>query len=86
MKSLWPGLAPDEEMVLVEGFRRMSPSQKIRLAGQWTEVLKKFVLAEIRRRHPQANDHELKLRLASRWIAPDLMREAFGWDAQSEGY
>jgi hypothetical protein len=51
-----------------------------------TRRLQEIQLAEIRRRHPDADDWELKMRLASRRLDPDLMRRAFGWDPDVEGY
>jgi len=33
-----------------------------------------------------SHDREMKLRLASRWLEPELMREAFAWDPEKEGY
>jgi hypothetical protein len=45
-----------------------------------------LALADIRRRHPHANEREQALRLASRWIGPELMFRAFGWDVSESGY
>jgi len=45
-----------------------------------------LALGDIQRRYPNADRRELQLRLASRWIEPELMRKAFGWDPNVEGY
>jgi hypothetical protein len=39
-----------------------------------------------RRRHPNADEREQALRVASRWIEPELMKRAFGWDVHKVGY
>lgn len=49
-------------------------------------VLRQAQLAQIRKTYPDADEHELKLRLAARWIEPELMKKAFGWDPEKEGY
>ena len=36
--------------------------------------------------HPEASEREIKLRVASRRIPAELMRRAFGWDPDKEGY
>jgi len=43
-------------------------------------------LGDIKRTHPKADQREILLRLASRRIEPELMRKAFGWDPEVEGY
>jgi hypothetical protein len=53
---------------------------------EMTNTVRALALADIRRRHPNASDRECALRLASRHISADLMRKAFGWDPDVEGY
>jgi hypothetical protein len=37
--------------------------------------------------HPDADEREVALRLASRWVRNlDLLKDAFGWDVAKEGY
>ncbi len=77
---------PAIRAVLVEGYRRMSPAQKLERVRQLTRAVQELALADIRRRHPNANEHEQSLRLASRWLEPELMVRAFGWDPREVGY
>jgi hypothetical protein len=77
---------PVVEAILVEGYRKMSPSQKIECVCALTRTVRQLALADIRRRHPRAGERELTLRLASRCIEPDLMVRAFGWDVRETGY
>ena len=77
---------PDIEAALVAGYRKMSPAQKMERVRALTQAVQELALTDIRRRHPDAGPRELALRLASRWIEPELMLRAFGWDVRKEGY
>jgi hypothetical protein len=77
---------PRIDALLVEGYRGMSPSQKLERVRALTRAVQELALADIRRRHPGADDREQALRLASRWIEPELMVRAFGWDVRKVGY
>jgi hypothetical protein len=72
--------------MLIEGYRRMSPSQELECVRALARAVQQLALLDIRWRHPGADEREQALRLASRWIEPDLMRRAFGWDVQEAGY
>lgn len=74
------------EKLLIEGYRRMSPGQKLERVRALTRDVQRLALADIRRKHPDADERELSLRLASRWIEPELMVKAFGWDVRKVGY
>ena len=77
---------PAVEAVLIEGYRKMSPSQKLERVRVLTQTVQQLALADIRRRHPDADAREQGLRLASRWIEPALMRKVFNWDPDLFGY
>lgn len=78
--------APEVQRLLVEGYRRMSPAQKLQRMVALTHGVQQMSLARIRVQHPDADERELKLRLASLWLPADLMRNAFGWDPAVQGY
>ena len=77
---------PRIEAVLVAGYRAMSVSQKLARVTALTRAVQELALLDIRRRHPDADQREVALRLASRWIDADLMKRAFGWDVRTAGY
>jgi hypothetical protein len=77
---------PKIEAMLIEGYRKMSPSQKLERVGALTRAVQELALMDIRRRHPNADSREQALRVASRWIDPELMIRAFGWDVREVGY
>lgn len=77
---------PRVEAILVSGYRAMSVSQKLARVTALTRAVQELALLDIRRRHPDAGQREVALRLASRWIDADLMKRAFGWDVGAAGY
>ena len=77
---------PHIEELLIEAYRRMTPSEKLASVGAGNRAVQEFQLADILRRYPQADERELELRLASRSIPRELMIAAFGWDPEVEGY
>ena len=77
---------PKIEAFLVEGYRRMSPTQKLERVRALTRAVQELALLDVRRRHPDADSREQALRVASRWIEPELMAQAFGWDPREVGY
>lgn len=77
---------PTIEAFLVEGYRQMSPSQKLERVGALARALDELARLDVRRRHPDAEDREVELRVASRRIEPGLMLRAFGWDVRKNGF
>ena len=77
---------PAIKALLIEGYRKMSASEKLDQVRRLTLAVQQLAMADIRRRHPHADAREQALRLASRWIEPSLMKSAFDWDAQASGY
>ncbi len=78
--------SPEAEAILIEGYRRMSPSQKLQRVLDLNRTVQILALARIREQYPEANAREVKLRLASLWIDAKIMRSVFGWDPELEGY
>ena len=74
------------EALQVDGYRKMSPSQKIERVRALTRAVQELALLDVRRRHPEADAREQEIRVASRWIEPELMARAFGWDVREVGY
>jgi hypothetical protein len=86
MKTQSTDTPPEIERIIIEGYRKMSAAQKLQIMQDLMRTAQLLALGEIQRRYPNAKKRELQLRLASRWIEPELMREAFGWDPEVEGY
>jgi hypothetical protein len=77
---------PKFEAFIVAGYRAMSPAEKLERVRSLTFAVQELALIDIRRRHPNADEAELALRLTSRWLEPELMNKAFNWDARLLGY
>ncbi|MFN0108359.1 MAG: hypothetical protein ACKVZH_05845 [Blastocatellia bacterium] len=86
MRTLAEDTPPEIERIIIEGYRRMSAAQKLQIMQDLQQSARLLALGEIRRQHPQASERELQLRLASRWIEPEMMHKAFGWNPDVEGY
>lgn len=86
MKPLFPDTTPEAEAILLAGYRKMPAWKKLQCVVDLNLSLKALQLAHIKEKHPNADEYELKMRLASRWLEPELMKEAFGWDVEEKGY
>lgn len=81
MKPLISDTHPEVERILIEGYRRMTPEQRLQRVRELNVRLEIVALAEIKSRLPQASEQELKMHLASRRIPHYLMQKVFGWEA-----
>ena len=86
MKSLFEDTSAEAEKILIEGLRKKAAWWKLRRVAELNQLVQELALADIRRRHPDASQRELDLRLASRWLSADIMTSAFGWDPRQKGY
>lgn len=74
-----PDTSRETEEILFAAYRRMSAAEKLERVGRLGAMVKSVVLADLRARHPKADERELQLRYAARMHDPDTMRAAFGW-------
>ena len=77
---------PEVAGYLLDAYRRMSGPEKIARVRALNRATITLALADIRRHHPDADEREVLLRLASRRFGPDFVRERLGWDVRVEGY
>jgi hypothetical protein len=77
---------PRIEQLQIEGYRRMTPAQKLAIVSRLTSAIHELALMDIRRRHPGAGEREQRLRLASRFYDAATMRRVFDWDPDVMGY
>ncbi len=73
------------EEILFAAYRRMDAAQKLEHVGRLGGMVKSLVLADLRARHPDADERELELRYAARMLPPETMRAAFGWAPDDPG-
>lgn len=77
--------SPEAQAFLLEGYRRMSPAQKLEQVRALNETVLQLAAARIRRQYGPVSDRELRLRLASLVIDRETMVRAFGWDPDVKG-
>jgi hypothetical protein len=76
---------PEVEALLLEGYRRMSPNEKLRRVQELNEAVLQLAAARIQRQYGPLTERELRLRVASLWLARGTMINAFGWDPEERG-
>ena len=70
------------EAMRIAGFQRMTPAQKLALAGALTRNIRQLALAGIRLRYPGIDEREAMLRLTAMSTDRSTMVRAFGWDPE----
>lgn len=76
---------PHVRKIMIEGYRRMSPSDKLKRVRELTRGVQQMALLRLQRQYPDATPREHQMRLASLWIDDETMKKAFGWDPEEMG-
>ena len=69
---------PEAWRVFLEIQRRMSPGEKLARTLEFSETLRRLAEAAMRRRYPQAAEHEIFLRVTRQNLGGELFRKAYG--------
>ena len=77
---------PVIEAILIEGYRRMSPREKLERVASLNRALDQLAMARLKKSYPDDSDRDLQLRLASLSIDKELMIKAFNWNPEEHGY
>jgi hypothetical protein len=72
--------SPDAEAFLLEGYRRMSPAEKLQCGASLNRAVVQLASARIRAQFGDVPEREMRLRLGSLWLGRETMVEVFGWD------
>ena len=75
----------ETEELMFAAYRRMSAAEKLERVGRLGAMVKSVVLADLRARHPDAEERELLLRYAARMHDRETMLAAFGWAPEDGG-
>jgi hypothetical protein len=86
MRTIADDTSLEIERIQIEGYRRMSPRQKLQQVSGLTRAVQQMALARLRVQYPGATERELQLRLASLWLDRDTMVRVFDWDPRQKGY
>ena len=74
------------EGLIVDGYRRMTPREKLARVSQLNRSIRALALAGIRQRYgTDLSEREVWLRLAALSIDRETMIQAFGWDPDEHG-
>ena len=74
------------QKLLIAGYRRLSPRQKMQRVSELNKAVQQFALARIRKQYGELPEREQRLRLAALWLDRETMMRVFDWDPQKEGY
>jgi len=77
---------PEVVGLLLEGYRRMTPAQKMARVADLSLAARQMAAARIRHQYPGASDREVELRVASLVLGRQTMIRAFSWDPDQQGW
>ncbi|MEM7532499.1 MAG: hypothetical protein AAF639_10000 [Chloroflexota bacterium] len=77
---------PHIRKLMIEGYRRMSPQEKIKRVNELTKTIQMLALIRIRKKYGDISEREQRLRLASLWLDRETMIKVFDWDPKEKGY
>ena len=78
--------SPEAEAFLLEGYRRMSPGDKLRRVASLNRALVQLAAARIRAQYGEVSEEEMRLRLGALRLGRETMVKVFGWDPEVEGW
>jgi hypothetical protein len=70
--------SPQADARYHELLRRMAPEQRLEAAMRLSQAVRELAIAGIRSRHPEADDHEVRVRLTVRLYGRECARRLFG--------
>ncbi|MDQ3821581.1 MAG: hypothetical protein M3362_28415 [Acidobacteriota bacterium] len=77
---------PDAERALIELTRRTPMWKRAEQLFNLIHTGRVLILADLRRRYPNAGADELHKRMAARLLPREDVIRMFGWDPEKEGY
>ena len=77
---------PRAAAVLRRLARELSAGRKLDAARAMSRALRSLAEAGVRSRHPGADEHEVRRRLAAVMLPRETVIAAFGWDPREHGY
>lgn len=80
MKPLFEDTAPEVERLLIERYRHMTPSERLREMQQMNDFARSLVEADVRRRFPSASKSEQQKEVLKRYLPADVLEKV--WTAR----
>jgi len=78
--------SPEAQRFLDEGYRRMTPTQKLQRVASLNRALVVLQKARIRAQYGDVPDDEMRLRLGALRLGRETMMKVFGWDPDEKGW
>ena len=78
--------SPEAERILIEGYRRMTPTQKLQRVESLNRALVLLQKARIRADYGDIPEDEMRMRLGALWLGRETMITVFGWDPEEKGW
>jgi hypothetical protein len=77
---------PVVERLLIEGYRRMTPAEKLGRVAALNRALEEVARARLRARYgPEVSEREMRLRLAALRLGTRVMTDVLDWDPRIHG-
>jgi hypothetical protein len=84
MQPLSPDTTPEAQEKQFELLRHMPVWKRLALTCELIQASRKLMLADLRRRFPQASEEELRRKLIARLLTRDEVIRAYGFDPEEE--
>jgi hypothetical protein len=84
MKPLSPDTTPEAQRKHYELMSRLSPTQRLKLAFDLTETLRKLIISDLQCRFPQANEATIRRKFIARVLPREDVMRAYGFDPKTE--
>lgn len=78
-----PDIPESVDRAMFDGFRAMTPLERLRIATNASRALHRLSVAGLRLRYPAASDEELARRAGALRLGRELTRMAFGPEAEA---
>ena len=86
MKPLSPDTSPEAQRKQYELMSRLSPNERLKLAFDLTETVRKLVIADLRHRYPEADEASIRRKFIARVLPREDVIRAYGFDPRTEEY
>ena len=86
MRTLAEDTSWEAEELLLEHYRKLEAHEKVAIILELNRQADDAALAGLIERYPDDSEHVRSLRLASLKLGAELMRKAYGWDPEVEGW
>ena len=87
MDQLRRDVSPEISELIVKRYRQMTPNERFLRMLELNAFVKATQTTAVKATYPDADEFEVKMRVASRWVKnPELLKAAFGWDVAEMGY